>query len=57
MVASAPFADAAEVQARRLGFDPARVFVAHPVQDRTDDEMQTLADDALDALVSALSGP
>ncbi len=30
---------AAAAQAAPLGLDAARVFVAHPIQDRTDDEM------------------
>ncbi len=55
-VASEPFAEAAETQARALGLEVARVFVAHPIQDRTDDEMRSLADEALDALTRALTG-
>lgn len=54
MVASSQFVDAAEVQARALGADPARVFVAHPIQDRTDDEMRALADGALDEILRRL---
>ncbi|MCH2427320.1 MAG: hypothetical protein MK177_08320 [Acidimicrobiales bacterium] len=54
-VASEPFSEAAEAQARALGLDVARVFVAHPIQDRTDDEMRSLADEALDALTGALT--
>jgi hypothetical protein len=53
-VASAEFVDAAQAQATALGFDAARVFVAHPIQDRTDDEMRSLADGAVDALVALL---
>jgi hypothetical protein len=55
-VASSEFVDAADVQARALGADPARVFVPHPIQDRTDDELQHLADAAIDAVVNAVSG-
>ena len=55
-VASAPFVDAAEVQATALGFDPARLFVEHPIQDRTDDEMRSIADQAVDSLVAAITG-
>ena len=55
-VASSEFVDAAEAQARALGAEPARVFVAHPIQDRTDDELRSLADGAVDALVTAVSG-
>ena len=55
-VASSEFVDAADAQARALGADPARVFVAHPIQDRTDDELRRLADDAVAAVVAAVSG-
>ena len=54
-VASSEFVDAAAAQAKALGFDAARVFVAHPIQDRTDDEMRALADVALDEIVAALT--
>ena len=53
-VASTEFIDAAEAQSRALGADPARVFVRHPIQDRTDDEIRRLADDAVDAIVGAV---
>jgi hypothetical protein len=54
-VASTEFIDAAASQAGALGFpDVARVFVAHPIQDRTDDEMRALADAALEDVLAAL---
>ena len=53
-VASSVFEDAAEAQARALGSDPARVFVPHPIQDRTDEEIQVLADGALAAILAKL---
>lgn len=56
-VASLPFVDAAEAQAERLGFDAARVFVEHPIQDRTDEEMYSIADSAVDELVELLTVP
>lgn len=56
-VASDEFIDAAAAQATALGADPARVFVAHPIQDRTDDEVRALADSAIDALVAGLTAP
>ncbi len=55
MVASDEFVDAAGVQARALGFEPACVFVAHPIQDRTDDEVRALADGAVDEIVGAIT--
>ena len=59
-VASNEFVDATEAQSRSLGATPAVVFVQHPIQDRTDDEIRTLADGAVEALVQRLtasSGP
>ena len=56
-VASEPFRDGAQVQAEALGLDTARVFVAHPIQDRTEAEMRALADEAFDAVVEAITGP
>ena len=55
-VASTEFIDAADTQATALGADPARVFVKHPIQDRTDDELRALADTAIEALVAAITG-
>jgi hypothetical protein len=55
-VASTEFVDAAVAQATALGADPAAVFVPHPIQDRTDDELRALADDAIDAIVAAVTG-
>ena len=56
-VASTEFVDAARAQARSLGFDPAAVFVPHPIQDRTDEEMVALADAAFDQIVASLTDP
>ena len=53
-VATTEFIDAAAVQSKALGTDPAYVFVPHPVQDRTDDEMRKMADDHLDAILALL---
>ncbi len=47
-VASSEFVEAASAQAKALGFEPAGVFVAHPIQDRTDAEMRALAEAAMD---------
>ncbi len=54
-VASTEFVEAAAAQATALGVDPARVFVPHPIQDRTDDEMRSLADAAFDEIVAAIT--
>ena len=56
-VASAEFVQAAETQSASLGFpDIARVFVPHPIQDRTDDEMRDYADRAYEEIVSKVTG-
>ena len=54
-VASDEFTQAAEHQMRSLGVEVAAVFVAHPIQDRTDDEMRALADEAVDAVLAAIT--
>ena len=51
MVASAEFVTAAEAQAKALGAEPRRVFVPHPIQDRTDEEMRAIADDAIEQIL------
>ncbi len=53
-VATEEFVDGAEAQAKALGADPAAVYVEHPIQDRTADEMREIADRAFDALVGKL---
>ncbi len=54
-VASTEFVQAAALQSKSLGFDPAMVFVAHPIQDRTDDELRALADAALPEILRRVS--
>lgn len=53
-VATNEFVDAAAAQNRALGYDPALVFVAHPIQDRTRDELRALADAALAPILECL---
>lgn len=57
LVASDAFVQAADDQAQKLGQpEIRRIFVDHPVQDRTDDELQATAravvDDVLGRLVA-----
>ena len=55
-VASNVFVDAAQAQAQALGFPNAeRIFVAHPIQDRTDDEMRALAELAVDDVLRRIT--
>jgi hypothetical protein len=55
-IASSEFSDAATTQAQALGMQSARrVFVPHPIQDATDDEMRAKADGVIDQVIYALT--
>ncbi len=54
-VASEVFVDAAAIQSKALGSDPERVFVQHPIQDRTDEEMADIADQAVAQLIAKIT--
>ena len=55
-VASSVFEQAARTQAIALGLpDVRRVFVPHPIQDATDDEMRAKADAIVEEVVVALT--
>jgi len=45
-IASEAFRNAASAQGEAWGFHAHSLFVAHPIQDRTDDELRALADAA-----------
>jgi hypothetical protein len=54
-IASSEFMDAADKQAAMLGLpDVRRIFVPHPIQDATDDEMRAKADAIVEAVIEAL---
>ena len=40
------FVDGVDAQSESLGFDPAVVYVPHPIQNRTKAEIEAIADDA-----------
>jgi hypothetical protein len=42
-VISQEFRPAAQAQSKALGFEPAIVWVAHPVQNRTEEELAAMA--------------
>ena len=48
------FRSGAQAQGEALGFDPAIVFVEHPIQDRTDEELGAIARQALGEILEAL---
>ena len=53
-VATTEFIQGAEAQAKALGTDPVLVFIPHPVQDRTDEELRALADQYFDEIMKLL---
>jgi hypothetical protein len=56
VVATDVFVDAAEAQSKALGLPEApRIFVAHPIQDATDDEIRAKADAIVDQVIDALT--
>lgn len=54
-IASDVFVEAAAAQSRSLGFDAGAVYVPHPIQDRTDDEMRALADQAFEQVLTLIT--
>jgi hypothetical protein len=55
-IASEEFAEAADTQAKALGLKDARcVFVTHPIQDATDEQMREKAQDVIDQVITALT--
>ena len=53
-VATTEFVQAAAAQAQSLAYDPALIFVPHPIQDRSDDELRQIADDTFDEICEKL---
>ena len=55
VIASGEFADAVQKQADALGLpELRRVFVPHPIQDATDDQMRAKADAIVNDVIAAL---
>ncbi len=54
-VVTTGFTDAVEMQSKALGFEPAVVFVPHPIQNRTPDELKKIADDAVAPVLKLLT--
>jgi hypothetical protein len=49
------FTDAVEAQAKALGFEPAVLYVPHPIQNRTREELKQIADDAIEPALKLLT--
>ena len=53
-IVTTEFREAVDVQATAMGFEPAVVYVPHPIQNRTAEELDGIADDAAVAALDAL---
>ncbi len=53
-IATVEFRDAAAAQADAMGVRPAVVFVDHPIQNRTPDELADIADRAIRPILAAI---
>ena len=49
------FTDAVTAQSQALGFEPAIVYVPHPIQNRTAQELDQLADAAIESALGLLT--
>ena len=54
-VVTTAFRDAVAVQSLALGFEPAVVYVPHPVQNRTAAELAAVADAIIDSELACLT--
>jgi len=49
------FKDAAAVQAKALGFNPGIYWMPHPIQNRTPEELKTMAVEAYSGIISMIT--
>ena len=54
-VVTTGFTDAVEKQSKALGFEPAVLFVPHPIQNRTAEELKKIADDTIEPALRLLT--
>ena len=54
MIATTAFRQAAQAQSASLGYEPAIVWVPHPIQNRTEAEIRAIADEAVEEIVERL---
>jgi len=54
-VVTTGFTDAVAVQSKALGFEPAILYVPHPIQNRTADELKKIADDVIEPALRMLT--
>ena len=54
-VVTTGFTDAVAAQSQALGFEPAIVYVPHPIQNRTAEELDQIADQAIESALALLT--
>ena len=54
-VVTTGFTDAVTAQSQALGFEPAIVYVTHPIQNRTAEELDRIADGAIEEAMKLLT--
>jgi len=54
VVLSKEFEPAAAAQSKALGFAPALVYVPHPIQNRTEEELKEIAKETIESIVSLI---
>ena len=55
LVATTEFRDAAAAQCRSLGFEAGIVWVDHPIQNRSAEELAALADGAVESILEMIA--
>jgi len=53
-VVTTGFKEAVDVQSKALGFEPAVLYVPHPIQNRTAEELKKIADDIIEPALRML---
>ena len=54
-MASEAFRQAADAQAKSLAFNPGMIWVPHPIQNRSKDELAGIAETAIDEILGLIS--
>jgi hypothetical protein len=54
-VVTEAFESAVEAQSKALGFEPAVLYVPHPIQNRTAEELNRIADDVVEPALKLLT--
>ena len=55
MIATTAFREAAAAQSASLGYEPVIVWVPHPIQNRSDEELLAIADAAMVEILDKLA--